>query len=169
SPTATSPRSSPVRSRCGWRSSPSSSCSGRWERGCGGAPARPTEILDHVFFLTRSVPRQRDPMHDAPVPVVVVHGVVLHAAVVPERERADAPLEAAGEFRLHLVLEQESEERDALVFGHPFEARSVGDVYVQRLAPGLRVRAHYGMLRSEFLGGARLFLDPILTSARHVG
>ena len=51
--------------------------------------ASPKSGTDHVF-LTRSVPCQRDAVHHPPVAVIVVHRVVLHAAVVPERERAGA-------------------------------------------------------------------------------
>ena len=57
-------------------------------------------------------------MHDAPVPVIVVHGVVLRAAVIPERQRARAPLEAAGELGLDLVAEKKREQWRAFRFGH---------------------------------------------------
>src|SRR5438128_797481 len=51
----------------------------------------------------RRVAGQGDAVHDAAVPGVIVDGVVLGAAIVPERERARAPAEAAGELRTDLM------------------------------------------------------------------
>ena len=58
--------------------------------------------------LARLVAGQRHPVHDAAVAVIVVDRIVQRAAVVPERDRAGAPIEAAGELRPGLVLEQVS-------------------------------------------------------------
>ena len=77
-------------------------------------------------------------MHRAGVAVVVVDRVVHRAAVVPERDRADPPLEPARELGPDRVLEQEPQQRPALVLGHVDEAQRVRDVDVERLAPGLR-------------------------------
>ena len=85
-------------------------------------------------------------MHHPPVAVVVVDRVVLGAAVVPEGERADFPVEAAGELRLHLVAEEVVEERRAFLLGHAAEADGVAEVDVERLASGLGMRAHHRML-----------------------
>ena len=56
-------------------------------------------------LLARDVARERDPVHQAPMAVVVVDRVVLRAAVVPQRDRARSPGEAAGELGPHLVPE----------------------------------------------------------------
>src|SRR6266581_8910478 len=118
--------------------------------------------------LRRLAAGQGDAMHYAPMAVVVVDGIVLAAAVVPERERAGAPLEAAGEFRLHLVAEQELQQRRALFLGHAGKARGVRGVDIQRLAPGLRMRAHHGVLREVVLAFAALFLDTVFARARDI-
>src|SRR5690606_4450088 len=41
--------------------------------------------------LARTIAFQRNAVHEAPVSVIVVHGIVLGAAVVPEGDRADPP------------------------------------------------------------------------------
>src|SRR5262249_46795915 len=51
----------------------------------------------------RHVAGQGDAVHDAAVAGVVVHGVVLSATVVPEREGARTPPEATGELWPHLM------------------------------------------------------------------
>src|SRR5262245_38744134 len=51
----------------------------------------------------RHVAGQGDSVHDAAVAGVVVHGVVLSATVVPEREGARTPPEATGELWPHLM------------------------------------------------------------------
>src|SRR5207247_8310221 len=98
-------------------------------RACSGPPRfrrpDPTESRVKQPPLARPVAGQRDPVHDAPVAVVVVDRVVLRAAVVPERNRADAPRKAAGKFRPDLLLEEKSQQRRALLLGHALEAHSV--------------------------------------------
>jgi predicted dithiol-disulfide oxidoreductase (DUF899 family) len=114
-----------------------------------------------------SVAREGDPVHHAAVAVVVVDRVVLGAAVVPERERADLPLEAAGEFRLDLVPEEIVEQRRAFLLGHAAKAHGVRDVHVERLAPSFGMYANDGVLREVFLG-LILIPDAVFASARDV-
>jgi hypothetical protein len=54
-------------------------------------------------------------MHDPAGPVVIVDGVVLGAAIVPEGEGAGLPAETAGELRTDLMREQVIEKRLALL------------------------------------------------------
>src|SRR5882762_2381924 len=100
----------------------------------------------------RLVACKGDAMHHPPVPVIVVQGVVLRAAVVPERERAHAPAEPAGELGTHLVPIEELQQRRALLLGQVLEAHGVADVYVERLAPGLRMGANDRVLGHELFG-----------------
>src|SRR5678816_2757634 len=86
-------------------------------------------------------------MHESAVSVIVIDRVVLRAAIVPERERAHAPAEAAGELGPDLMLEQIAEQWRALLLVHVLEPHRVRDVHIQRPASGLRMRAHYRMLR----------------------
>src|SRR3546814_7382121 len=81
----------------------------------------------------------------------LVDRIVLGAAVVPERHRALLPAEAAGELRLHLVAEQEFQDRRALLLGHALEMRGVGEVHVERLAARLGVGAHRRVPRAELV------------------
>src|SRR4051794_19484399 len=119
-------------------------------------------------ILLRPIARQRDAMHHAPMPVVVVDRIVLRAAVVPQRERADAPAEAAGELGLHLVAEQVLQERRALLFGHAVEADGMGDVDVKRFAPGLRMGTYHRVHTNELFRFAPLLLDAVLPRAADV-
>src|SRR5262245_27792113 len=73
----------------------------------------------------RRVAGQRDAVHDAAESVIVVDGIVLRAAVVPERERAGLPAIAAGELRLHLMAEQEIKQRRALLHREALELGGV--------------------------------------------
>jgi hypothetical protein len=52
-------------------------------------------------------------VHDAAEAVMVVDRIVQCAVVVPERQRADALVEAVGKFGPGLVLEQKVQERRA--------------------------------------------------------
>src|SRR5262245_32690481 len=89
-------------------------------------------------------------MHDAPESMIVVHGIVLRAAVVPEGDRAAVPTKAAGELGSHLVLEQTGEQRCALPFRPILELCGVRDVHVERLALRFRVRTHDRMFSDEY-------------------
>ena len=53
-------------------------------------------------------------MHAPALAVVVVERAVLGAAVVPDRQGADLPAEAAGELRLHRMGPQEIDDRPRL-------------------------------------------------------
>src|SRR4029453_600534 len=77
----------------------------------------------------RLVARQGDAVHEAPMALIVVHRVVLHAAIVPEGDGAGAPAEAAGELRLDLMLVEIGEDRRALLAREPPHAPPVGHVY----------------------------------------
>src|SRR5262245_11155232 len=66
--------------------------------------------------------------------VIVVDRVVQRAAIVPDRQRALVPAEAAGELRANAVLVEEIEQRPALGLGHVGEAHGVDGVHEQRLA-----------------------------------
>ena len=94
-------------------------------------------------------------MHDPPVGLIVVDRVVLGAAVVPERQGAGPPAEAARELRPGLVAEEIVEDRRAFLRRRPLEAHGVRDVHVERSTAGLRMHAHDGMGRDVFLAGSR--------------
>src|SRR6185437_3390618 len=85
----------------------------------------------------RHVAGQRDAVHDAAIAVIVVDRVVLRRAIVPEGERTCLPVEAAGEVGLHLVAEEEVEDRRALLLAHADKAQRVAAIDVERLAAGL--------------------------------
>ncbi len=59
--------------------------------------------------------------HHAPIRSRVVHGEVLAHAVVPERDRARLPTEAAGELGPVAVVDQVLQQRRALLLGHALE------------------------------------------------
>src|SRR5689334_23160822 len=83
--------------------------------------------------------------HDAAIRAGVVDGQVLGAAVVPERDGAVRPAEAAGELRPVAVLQKILQKRAAFRLGPALEADRVGAVDEQALAAGFRMRAHHGM------------------------
>src|SRR5271166_4058095 len=95
---------------------------------------------------SRPVPGQRDALHDPTLAGVVVHRVVLRAAIVPDRQRSRRPAESAGEFRTDLVAEQEFQQRRALLLRHAGETNRVRPVDIQRLAPGFGMCAYRRML-----------------------
>ena len=57
--------------------------------------------------LVRGVALDRHPQSASAIGVVVPHGVVLGAAVVPERDRSRLPLETTVKLRLFDVLEEQ--------------------------------------------------------------
>src|SRR5262245_26328608 len=116
----------------------------------------------------RRVARQRDAMHDAPEPVVVVDRVMLGAAVVPECQRARLPAEAAGELRLYLVAKQEVEQRGALLGRETLELGGMTGVDIERLAPGFGMCAHDRMLAGQRLGLDSRRPQPVLAAARNL-
>src|SRR5262245_32368777 len=66
----------------------------------------------------RLVPRDLHASHETPERAGVLDRQVLHAAVVPEGHGAVGPAEAAGELRAVAMLEQEAQERAALLLRH---------------------------------------------------
>src|SRR5262245_14056264 len=68
----------------------------------------------------------RDPVHDAALAVIVVESVVLGATVVPDRQRARFPAEAASELGPHKVALEIVEQRLALRNAHIIESNCVG-------------------------------------------
>src|ERR1043165_7118753 len=102
------------------------------------APMRNAAILPPS---ERHIPRNRDPVHAAALARVIIERAVLGAAIVPDRQRTDLPAEAAGVLGLDRVRAQEIDDRTRLGRLETRERlRVVADV--DRLAPGLRVRAH---------------------------
>src|SRR2546428_3487190 len=72
----------------------------------GTARASLTRVVTPRAALRRAgrrVAGQGDAVHDAAVPGGIVDGVLLGAAIVPERERARAPAEAAGGIPTELI------------------------------------------------------------------
>src|SRR6266704_4485456 len=80
-------------------------------------------------------------LHDAALAGIVVDGEMLGAAIVPYRQRARRPADAAGEFGTHRMLGEEIDERQALGLAHVAEADGVAAVDVERLAAGRRMGA----------------------------
>src|SRR3954470_649970 len=101
--------------------------------------------------LSRHITRERDAVHDPAMAVIVVHGIVLGAAIVPQRDRARLSAKAAGEFGPYRVLEQIAYQRRAFLNAHVGEAQRVSAIDVERLAAGLGMRAHDRMLGHVFL------------------
>src|SRR3984893_15061720 len=103
-------------------------------------------------FLMRAVAVDGDAMHDSLLAMVIVDGVVLDAAIVPERDRVRTPAESAGELRTRRVAIEVIEEGCALRFGHVRKANGECAVDKQRLAAGLRVGSNDRVLNLS-LGG----------------
>src|ERR1041385_1833913 len=110
------------------------------------------ERMQLACRLTRHFGSDREAAHAPALAVIVVHRIVLCAAVVPDGECARRPAHAAGKFRPRLVLLQEIDERPALGLAHVAEADGMAAAHVQRLAPGLGMRAHDGVLGLVLLG-----------------
>src|SRR5438067_10059330 len=130
----------------------------------------------HIFIfvllgavLARNLRAYREPPHAPALPVVVVDREVLRAAVVPDRERARRPAHAAGEFRPRLLLLQELDERAALRLGHALQADGVAAADVERLASGIGMGAHDGMLGLVLLGAIGVVHFHAADLAVHLG
>src|SRR5689334_7640831 len=91
-------------------------------------------------------------MHDAAEAVVVVDRIVHRATIVPESERTHFPSEAAGEFRLDLVLPQEPQQRQAFGLGTAPNAGRVCVAGIKRLTSGFGMGAYNWMLGLQHLG-----------------
>jgi len=81
-------------------------------------------------------------VHEPPLAVIIVDGVVQDAAIVPERDRIGLPAEAAGEFGPHCVLSQILQERRAFLFRHVLETHGECRIDIERSAAGLDMSAH---------------------------
>src|SRR5262245_2328117 len=88
----------------------------------------------------------RDPVHDAALTVIVVERVVLGATVVPDRQGARFPADAASELGSHKVGFEIVEQWRALLNSHAIEPHGVRRD-IERFASGLRVRAYYRVSR----------------------
>src|SRR6516165_10792784 len=99
----------------------------------------------------RQVARQGHPMHDPAESVVIVDGVVLGAAVVPEGEGARLPAETAGELGTDLMREQVIEKGLALLHGPALEMSGVSGVDLERPPARLGVRADHRVGSDEHL------------------
>src|SRR5258706_12868355 len=101
--------------------------------------------------LNGSLSPYREAPHAPALAVIVVHRVVLRAAVVPDGERARRPAHAAGELRPGLMLRQEIKQRGVLLFRHSLDERGVAAARVELLPAGLLVDADYRVFRSGFV------------------
>src|SRR5437762_4318326 len=81
----------------------------------------------------------RDAVQEAALAVIVVEREVPGRAIVPQRQRALPPMEAAGEFGADRVAVEIVEERARLVIGPAVKAQRKAGVDVERLAAGLGV------------------------------
>src|SRR5215469_144530 len=99
-------------------------------------------LMDDSERLDRSLALDRNSVHDPALALVVVYGVVLDTAVVPERDRIRPPSEATGEFWPYRVLIEPAQQRLALLLGHVLEADREVAVDIEALASGLDMRAH---------------------------
>ena len=102
--------------------------------------------------LNRAIPAELHPPHIPAIALVIVDGNMLKAAIIPKRDGARRPRKAAGEFRLCRVFEEILQKRLALFLRHPFEIMRRRDVNVERLSPGLRMRADDRMLYRRHRG-----------------
>src|SRR5262249_24990007 len=107
-------------------------------------------------------------MHDPAESVVIVDGVVLGAAIVPEGEGAGLPAETAGELGTDLMREQVIEKRLALLHGPALEMAGMGGVDVERLHAGLGVRADHGVGSDEPLQLGPGLAQTVLARARNL-
>lgn len=87
-----------------------------------------------------------DAVHYPALAMIIVQRIVLHAAIVPERDRALLPAEAAGEFRPDRVLPEEVQQWPALLDRHVLEADREIAVDVEAFPEGHGMGAHHRML-----------------------
>src|SRR5438445_10654311 len=81
----------------------------------------------------------RDAVQQAALAVIVVDREMPGRAVVPQRQRALAPVKAAGEFGTDRVAIEIVEERARLVLTPAVKAQRKAGVDIERRAAGLRV------------------------------
>ena len=138
-----------------------------------------TDLPPSPRLPLRRVAGEGDAVQDAFVAVVVVDRVVQGAAIVPQRDRARLPAEAAGEFGLCLMLEQVIQQRRAFRLGPALEIGRMGEADIKRLAPGFRMNADDRMFGDLGLGDVFLrrvgdprgagVRDPFLVGTEHPG
>src|ERR1700687_107702 len=113
-----------------------------WAR-TSGDKATAASLVQGYLPSDRPVAVDRDAVHHAALPVIVVERVMLDAAIVPERDRIRFPAEAAGEFRPHRMLPQEVQQRPALLDRHVLEADGKVAVDVEAFPAGLGMGANH--------------------------
>src|SRR6266542_3376733 len=119
-----------------------------------------------VFGFVISPPRKKSlVLRMTPLGEVIPHGVVLHAPVVPERDGALLPAEAAVELRRLDVAEEELQHGIALRARHLHDARGESAVHEEGLPARYRMRADDRMLR---LGEDLVLLLHAVAAAVHV-
>ena len=84
-----------------------------------------------------------DPLHVAPLGIIVVDGVVLRRAVVPHGDGVSFPVVAILIFRHDGLAEEEIEQRPAFVFLHAVDAYGELGVDEQHLLARHRMHAHH--------------------------
>src|SRR5581483_2263014 len=101
--------------------------------------------------LDRPIADDGDALHHSPLRPVVRRGVVLHGAVVPERERARLPSESALVLRDGGLLAEEPQQRLAVRALEADEMAREAAVDEERPPARLRVRADDRMLGRRVL------------------
>src|SRR5215467_2893754 len=81
--------------------------------------------------------------------IVIPQRQMLGAAIVPKRDRAGAPVEAALEFGIFDVPEEHLENRVALALLQLHDSSGEHPIHVNSLAPGLRMSPYHRMLRAR--------------------
>src|SRR6266849_9477740 len=89
----------------------------------------------------------RDAMQEATLAVIVVDREMPGRAVIPQRQRALAPMKAAGEFGPRRVLVEIVEQRTRLLLGPAVKPQREAGVDIERAPTGLRVADDDGMNR----------------------
>ena len=92
-----------------------------------------------------------------------------HASIIPECDRPRSPCKPAGELRLDLKIKQVFQQRLTFLLCPPCKPDSVPRVDIERLSPGLRVRADNRVFGNEFSLGlfGRRIREPVFARLRH--
>ena len=99
-----------------------------------------------AIALDRLVAVHRDPVYQTVRSAVVGDGVMLGAAVVPNRNGVLLPMEAGGELRRLQVIEEIVEEGAGFLAGDTVQPLGEDRIDIERLAPRLWVGADDRML-----------------------
>ena len=78
-------------------------------------------------------------MHQTPLAVVIVHGIVPSRPIVPKRQRARLPLEPVGVFGLGDMVVENLKERFRFRISPSFDSDGEARVYIERLLAADRV------------------------------